>query len=187
MKSNRSELIDALSSFIDEVQKVVSKTEGNDYELSMNAHRMCSQGKIIKILLENDDIETLKSFITERTLMTCDLLATGWLALAKKQLEGASVTCSPPGFRPDFSIPTYNISKFSRGNNGWSVDASDLGLRPGQEPGSRVWNDSATVGFYFGDAAGKRLFTGGDRVIRGGELAGWAFNCGPERIFIAND
>jgi hypothetical protein len=46
-----------------------------------------------------------------------------------------------------FTLPEYDGARFLwSGNNGF-VDASDLGIPAGKQPGERVWNDSCDVGF----------------------------------------
>lgn len=94
--------------------------------------------------------------------------------------------------KPDLFIPTYEASQFVWVGLNGSVDASDLGLAPGVEPGSQVWNDSCDVGFMVKGKQETRLFVLVCHETVDDEVMGWTFTdmSGREngcQILVCND
>ena len=84
----------------------------------------------------------------------------------------------------------YSIFYFTWTGNRGIVDASDLGLRAGAQPGERVWSDACDVGFWVCGRTRNVLFTlkSEDRHDDG-EFRGWTFasDDGQFEINIIND
>ena len=85
--------------------------------------------------------------------------------------------------KPNMEIPTYlgwqfTWRKVSTSRTDGSAEASDLGIRPGELPGKRVWNDAVDVGFYVvSPRTGRKvLFTlQKEDIGDAGEVIAWAF------------
>ena len=74
------------------------------------------------------------------------------------------------------SVPSYPFTRFSwKGKHG-SAEASDLGLPAGAEPGSRVYADSADVGFVVrGESSDKLFLHVATELDREREAKQWGF------------
>lgn len=77
---------------------------------------------------------------------------------------------------PDCKIPHYSIHFFTWNGNKGAVEASDLRLPAGKQPGERVWSDACDVGFMVCGRTRNVLFTqvGEDRDPEG-EFRSWRF------------
>lgn len=95
--------------------------------------------------------------------------------------------------QPTCHIETYSAELFT-----WygfaesgSTEASDLGLKAGQQPGSRVWNDACDVGFFVQGRREKRLYTlVEEKKHPDGEFFAWVFadvDRPGNKIFVYND
>ena len=77
--------------------------------------------------------------------------------------------------RSRFPLKPFTYSAFE---NSLTVEASTLGLKPGSEPFSQVWNDSVDIGMVVKSHYTNKecIFTFQDYIRQDMDVVGWKFN-----------